>query len=133
MVTFLLTMVTIQGILLVMMYGNFKKENAMGAIKGVLKEELENSLHMKESYEKALAQLPKGSLVKKNIKGHNYYYLQVRDKDKVNFFYKGKVSGEDIHKYGEAKKYRAKYRKMLSQVKKQIKFLRSSLRGKEAI
>jgi hypothetical protein len=80
------------------MYGNFKKENAMGA-----------------------------------IKGHNYYYLQVRDKQKVNFFYKGKVSGEEIHKYGEAKKYRAKYRKMLSQVKKQIKFLRSSLRGKEAI
>ncbi len=105
----------------------------MGAIKGVLKEELENSLHMKESYEKALAQLPKGSLVKKCIKGHDYYYLQVRDKEKVNFIYKGKISGEEILKYGEAKKYRAKYRKLLSQVKKQIKFLRRSLRGKEAI
>ena len=33
----------------------------------------------------------------------------------------------------DAKKMRVKYRKLLSQVKKQIRFLRSSLRGKEAI
>ena len=104
------------------------------AIKGVLKEELDNSLRMKKRYEQELAKLPKGSLIKKNIKGHQYYYLLLREKGKVKFVYKGKkVSSEMIKKYTEAKALRAKYRKLLSQVKKQIKFLRSSLRGKEAI
>jgi len=105
----------------------------MGVIKGVLKEELENSLRMKSGYERELAKLPKGSLIKKKVKGHEYYYLLLRDKGKVKFIYKGKVSDEEIKKYKEAKEYRAKYRKLLSQVKKQIRFLRSSLRGKESV
>jgi len=105
----------------------------MGVIKGVLKEELENSLQMQKDYERELAKLPKGSLVKKNIRGHEYYYLVERVNGKVKFTYKGKVSKEEIKKYEEAKKYRAKYRKMLSKVKKQIKYLRSALRGKEPI
>ena len=105
----------------------------MGVIKGVLKEELENSLWMKSDYERELAKLPKGSLIKKKVKGHEYYYLLLREKGKVKFIYKGKVSDEEIKKYKEAKEYRAKYRKLLSQVKKQIRFLRSTLRGKESI
>ena len=106
----------------------------MGVIKGVLREELENSLRMKNDYERELAKLPKGSLVKKNIKGYYYYYLVFREGGRVKFIYKGKkVSEEDIKKYKEAKEYRAKYRKLLSQVKKQIRFLRSALRGKESV
>ena len=104
------------------------------AIKGVLKEELDNSLRMKKRYEQELAKLPKGSLVKKNIKGYQYYYLLLRDKGKVKFIYKGKkVSTAEIKKYVQAKMLRAKYRGLLSKVKKQIKFLRGSLRGKESI
>ncbi len=105
----------------------------MGAIKGVLKEELENSLRMRVDYERELAKLPKGSLIKKKIKGHEYYYPLLRDKGKVRFIYRGKVSKDEIKKYKEAKELRAKYRKLLSQVKKQIKFLRSALRGKESV
>ena len=105
----------------------------MGPIKGVLKEELSNSLRMKKGYERELAKLPKGSLVKKKIKGHDYYYLLIRKGEKVRFIYKGKISEAEIKKYQEAKRYRAKYRKLLSQAKKQIRFLKSSLRGKESI
>ena len=105
----------------------------MGVIKGTLKEELKNSLQMKKDYEKALAKLPKGSLVKKKRKGHYYYYLILREKGKVKSIYKGKVSKEEIKKYEEIKRLRAKYRKILSKIKKQIKFLRGSLRGKESI
>jgi len=105
----------------------------MGAIKGVLKEELENSLRMKSDYTRELAKLPKGSLIKKKVKGHEYYYLLLREEGKVKFIYKGKVSDEEIEKYREAKEYRAKYRKLLSQVKKQVRFLRSALRGKESV
>ena len=104
------------------------------AIKGILREELENSSQMKKDYENALAKLPKGSLIKKKIKGHEYYYLLLRESGKVKFIYKGKAVPQDLIKqYKEAKELRAKYRNLLSQVKKQIKFLRSSLRGKEAV
>jgi len=100
----------------------------------MLKEELANSLAMKKNYEKELAKLPKGSLIKKKIKGNEYYYLVVREEGKVKFIYKGKrVSEKEQQKYKQAKEYRAKYRKLLSEVKKQIKFLRSASRGKKPV
>ena len=105
----------------------------MRVIKSVLKEELANSLAMEKSYERELAGLPRGSLVRKTIKGHEYYYLQVREKGKVRFLYKGKLADDEIEKYEQAKQYRAKYRKLLSEVRKQIKFLRTTLRGKEPV
>ena len=105
----------------------------MKVIKSVLEEELANSLAMKQNYERELAKLPKGSLVKKKIKGHEYYYLVAREEGKVRFIYKGKLSNKEIQKYKEAKEYRAKYRKLLSEIKKQIKFLRSTLRGKKSV
>ena len=105
----------------------------MKVIKSVLREELANSLAMQKSYERELAKLPKGSLAKKTIKGHEYWYLQVRENGKVRFLYKGKLSAREIERYEQAKQYRAKYRKLLSEVKKQIKFLRKVLRGKESV
>lgn len=105
----------------------------MKVIKSVLKEELANSLAMKKNYERELARLPKGSLVKKKIKGHEYYYLQVREHGKGRFIYKGKLSDEQVEKYRNAGTYRAQYRRLLSELKKQIKFLRTALRGKESV
>lgn len=104
-----------------------------GVIKGVLAEELENSIRMRKEYEEALRKLPRGCLAAKEIRGHKYYYLVRRINNKVKYIYKGKTSGEDIKKHEKIKMLRAKYRKLLSQVKKQIRFLRSSLRGKESI
>ncbi len=104
-----------------------------GVIKGVLAEELENSLRMKKEYEEALSRLPKGCLAVRKIRGREYYYLVKRIDKKVKYIYKGKLSEEEKKKFDEAKELRSKYRKLLSQVKKQIKFLRSSLRGKEPI
>jgi hypothetical protein len=103
------------------------------SIKGVLNEELKNSIRMQKIYERELAKLPKGSLVKRNIKGYEYYYLVFREEGKVRSVYKGKVSQSEIQRYNSAKRDRAKYRKLLSQVKKQIRFLRSALRGREPI
>ncbi|MDP3024030.1 MAG: hypothetical protein Q8O10_00665 [candidate division Zixibacteria bacterium] len=105
----------------------------IGVIKGALKEELQNSIRMKKEYEQALKNLPQGCLAVREIRGHKYYYLVRRIGKKIKYIYKGKMSEEEKKKYSEAKELRAKYRKLLSQVKKQIRFLRSSLRGKEAI
>ena len=103
-------------------------------IKGVLREELENSIKMRKRYEEELAGIPSGSLIKKKIKGHEYYYIVTRENGKVKFIYKGKeVPDSVIEEYARAKEYRAKYRKLLSQLKKQIKFLKGALRGKEPI
>lgn len=104
-----------------------------GVIKGVLAEELGNSLRMKKGYEGALRRLPKGCLAIRKIRGHQYCYLVKRIDKKVKYIYKGKLSVEEKKKYEEAKELRAKYRRLVSQAKKQIRFLRSSLRGKEAI
>ena len=41
-----------------------------------------------------------------------------------------KVSDKEIQKYQQAKEYRAQYRNLLSEIKKQIKFLRGTQRGK---
>jgi hypothetical protein len=103
------------------------------AIKGILREELENSLKMKADYEKKLSKLPVGSLARRKIKGQYYYYLIYRDNGKVKSVYKGKVSEKILQKYSEAKKYRAKYRHLLSRLKKEIRFIKGALRGKEPI
>ena len=105
----------------------------MGVIKGVLREELGNSLRMQKDYEREIKKLPKGSLVKKCVKGRDYYYLIMREEGKVKFVYKGKVSEEEIKRFSEIKALRARYRNLLSRAKKQVKFLRSSLRGKESV
>jgi len=103
-------------------------------IKDVLKEELDNSIRMLQSYNKELSKLPRGSLQGKIIKGKKYYYIAFREKGKVKYEYKGKeVSKKMIKEYDRAKKLRAQYRKMISQLNKQIKFLKGAVRGKEKI
>lgn len=104
------------------------------AIKNVLREELENSLRMKERYEEELAKLPPGSISKRNIKGNEYYYLVYREAGKFKSIYKSKsISDEELEKYAKTKEMRAKYRQALSKLKKQIRYLSGALRGKEEI
>jgi hypothetical protein len=102
-------------------------------IKDMLNEELQNSLQIRKDYEAAMNDLPKGSLVRKLIGGHEYFYLAYRDGRKVRFDYLGKLDMHEIAKHEEAKKYRARYRKKLSEVDKQIKFIRKALRGKGSV
>jgi hypothetical protein len=88
---------------------------------------------MKENYESALAEIPKGSLVRRILKGHPYYYLVFREGGQVRSVYKGKLSAAEVDSYNKAKQQRAQYRQQLSEVRKQIRFLRKVLRGKEAV
>ena len=116
------------------MYCIVTVESAEMAIKSVLKEELANSLRMQKRYEKELSKLPQGSINKRNIKGHEYYYLVYRENGKFKAAYKGKsVSDSVLKKYSQAKELRSKYRKAISQLKKQIRYMKGALRGKEEI
>jgi hypothetical protein len=105
----------------------------MKVIKSVLKEEFNNSLAMRKNYQRELAKLPKGSLIKKKIRSNKYYYLVLREKGRVKFIYKGKLNADEIKKYKQTREYRAKYRKLVSELNKQIKFLKGTLRGKKPV
>jgi hypothetical protein len=102
-------------------------------IKDMLMEELQNSIQIRKDFERALNDLPKGSLVRKVIGGHEYFYLALRDGGKVRFNYLGKLSNDEVSKHAEAKKYRARYRKQISEVDLQIKFIQKALRGKGSV
>lgn len=105
----------------------------MKIIKGVLKEELANSLNMQKGYQRQLAKLPKGVLVKKVLKGRDYYYLVFRESGKVRYVYQGRLNKDEVDRYRQIKQDRAKYRKLLSEVKQQIRFLQGVLRGKKSV
>ena len=103
-------------------------------IKDILNEELGNSLRMKDRYDQELSKLPVGSLAVRNIKGNKYAYRIYRDNGKFVAEYKGRLSEmyeEEIAKWRDVKKKRASYRSSLSQLKKEIAFLKRALRGKE--
>lgn len=99
----------------------------MNAVKGVLQEELENSEHLLRKYKQALGALPKGSLVPKQIKGRMFYYLAYREGGRVKFEYRGKLSQEELSKFQEAKAMKAKYRGLMSDLRKQIIFIKRAL------
>jgi hypothetical protein len=103
----------------------------MKIIKGVLEEELKKAVLAEKEFEKNLAGLPRGVLVKKYVKGRQYCYLLSREKGKVRFEYKGKLMGKDVQHFEAVKKDRALYRKKLSEVRKRIAFIKKILRGKE--
>jgi len=101
-------------------------------VQGVLKEELQNSLNIRKAYKKEMSKLPKGCLVKKNIKGHDYYYIAKRAGKKVIFAYQKNMSEKKIKKYQNAVKARKKYRKLISEINAEIKFIRRALGGQKA-
>ena len=104
------------------------------AIREVLEEELQNSLRMEQRYSEALAKLPKGSLVRKFVKGHPYHYLVMRDDaGKVKLDYKGIVAPDEIVKYQQIKEQRAQFRRLRAKAREQIRFIRRALRAKSAV
>lgn len=101
-------------------------------LKGVLKEELENAKGRYADYKGDLRKLPRGVLVKKQIRDHSYYYLVFKKGKKVKFIYKGKyVSKEEIQKYADAKRLRAKYIHYMADLNKEISLLKRVLNARE--
>ena len=96
-------------------------------VRGVLKEELRNSRRMLERYKHAVAALPKGSLVEKKIKGRKFHYIAYRQDGKVKFEYAGRLSPAELEKRKAAKAMKARYRRILSELREQIVFLERSL------
>jgi len=115
------------------MFGK-QKRYKMGVIKGVLKEELENSIRMLKRYEQELKKYPGGSFIQKEIRGHKYYYLAIREGKKVHFIYKGKsLSKQDKATLEKSRRMRKKTKAFIQKLKKRIIYIEKTLRGKEDI
>ena len=104
----------------------------MGVIKGVLKEELINSLDLVNRYQEEITKI-KGCLIRKKIGKRYYYYLAKRQGKKIKFIYKGPISEEIRKAYSQQRKMLDKYKKLLLTSKRQVTFIKRALRGKEAI
>jgi len=96
-------------------------------IKGVLSEELDSSRHKLEVYRKALADLRKGSIVPKRIKGQLFHYLAYRKGSRMVFEYQGRLDEKELAKFQEIQKQRAQYRSFVADLRKQILFLERAL------
>lgn len=92
----------------------------MEILNGILKEELERLKKLKKSYERKISKLPKGSLVRKEIKGHIYYYLNYREGNKGIFKYLGKLNEKELEELKKKISERRKLRGLYIQVKRNI-------------
>ena len=103
------------------------------AILGILREELRNSQRMEKSYLRALQRLPAGALVRKRIGRRDYFYLAKREGRRVRFVYLRRPSPARLARHEQAKIQRARFRRLLAQVRRQIRFLRKVVDARPAI
>ena len=106
----------------------------MEMLRGVLQEELDNSYRRIFAFEKALRELPKGSIHEKVINDNKYYYRVCWDsKAKKNVFemLDEKPSKELLSAYEKAKEKRANYKNQIRILRLQIQFLKRALRARE--
>ena len=92
----------------------------MGVLQGIMKESKEYYLKSEEDILSRLSKLSNGSIKKRVISGKEYYYLQKRNKLKVEHKYLGKEFPEKIAK--EVKE-RIMLQKELKKVRESLKIL----------
>lgn len=90
----------------------------------VLKEEYDRLERQKNSYERALLELPKGYISKKQIRGKESYYLQHREGQKIVSKY---ISASDLPEIENQVKQRKQLEKSLKRVAVDMKQLRKVL------
>ena len=83
-----------------------KKYAESTIIRGVLEEELERNSRIKIRYMDEIEQLPKGSILLREIGNQEYYYLKFRENKKVVSKYIGQKNEVDIKELEEKIKKR---------------------------
>lgn len=102
--------------------------HVMDMMLDVVREDLENSIRIRDDYKKAISHLPRGSLSRKKINGHEYYYLSFwGPSGTVVTRYLGKLSEAQVQSYQERIKRRKDYQSLLKRADEQVKFYRKLL------
>jgi hypothetical protein len=99
----------------------------MSALQDIIREEYSRLIELKKRYVQELATLPKGTISKKKIRNHNYYYLAYRRKDKVKFDYLGKEDAPKLKETRAHLKRRTELEQKLKQVIGSIKEISKSI------
>lgn len=100
----------------------------MKILNDILREEMDRLVQLKKAYESKIAELPKGSLIKKNIKGHIYYYFNYRLEKKKIFKYIGKLSENELKDLWSKIEERRKFERLSKQVKRDIKDIKKKIK-----
>lgn len=98
---------------------------------GIVEEELNRLKSLKRQYEHVLSGCIKGCLIRKNIRGHIYYYLNYRDNKKKVFKYLGKLSEDEVSDIKKKIEKRRNIKKLYIQVKRNIRRLEKISNGKK--
>lgn len=99
----------------------------MAFIKDTLLEEYERLNRIKKSYEDKILELPKGSIVKKCINGHEYNYLVYRDgttSPKTKYL----NSFEDLDLLKKQIEQRRSLEKAIREINKDFKIIRRAIK-----
>lgn len=92
----------------------------MAILKGILKESLDYYLDLNNRLKARLKELPRGSILKRRIGRHEYFYLKVREGNRVRSQYLGKEKPEAMEK---AIKERRLLKQQLKEVERNVKLL----------
>lgn len=101
----------------------------MSVVRDIIREEYSRLIELKKKYVQELTTLPKGSISKKRIKNHSYYYLAYRSKEKVKFDYLGKEDAPKLEETREHLKRRKELEQKLKQVNLSLKEIVKSIGG----
>lgn len=102
----------------------------MNILISTLKDELAAVEQLEKRYNQQLAELPKGSLVVRNIRGNKYAYLTYREGAKVKQKYLGKASADLIESVKGQIDKRNELKRKLKSLKEQKRILKRALREK---
>ena len=101
----------------------------MSIVEEVLLEEYERSVRISRALEKENSTLPKGSIQRKHINNHDYYYLMFREEGKVKSQYIAESEIEELSRQIKLRKENTKALKEQGQNKRK----RAKALGKEYI
>ncbi len=97
-------------------------------VKGVLEEELQRLLALKGHYQEKIKECPPGYLLKRKMKGRVYYYLSFREGSKIKQRYLGALKPDQVESYKDLIKRKRKLQSQLSDVNKNIDYLKRLLK-----
>lgn len=84
--------------------------------------------YMLAKYQEALAELPKGTISEKQVKGNTYYYLKYRDGKKIVSKYIGKREIEELKQQIDRRRHiEAMIKSLLEEQKLAAKVLEGNL------
>lgn len=92
----------------------------MADLKSVLSENVDYYRDLERRLRARLAKLPEGSVLKRRIKGHDYYYLKVRRGGRVLSKYLGKQEPAGLR---DAVKERGLLKRQLREARQNLKML----------